>query len=453
LTLRWQPRGASAALLEADWGEHGHARLLRDPAQTQNYFHAAAIGMGRDASLPKQGLTVQARVARAEAGAWEDALGALFAQKPASKAGGRALLPSLDSVRVQAGQLDLWGLKLEQADVAARLESPGLWRADVASASTQGTLSWREGQGGAPGQVQGRFARLAVEAAQEQGGGPEWAADRKLELPGLQLQVDDFALDGRHLGGLTLRGVNAPGAGLWRLESLTLKSPSLSLSGQGQWTLAGPQRGLALTAKADVLDAGAYLKQAGIEDVLTGGKGTLELDMQWRGLPWRMDVNDVKGSLKLDLRDGRFSAVRSNAMKLLEVLSLQSLQRLLSLDFDPQGMFSAGFPFDSWSGLLRMDAGVIQTSDYRVEGPAGAISLAGTSRWTTEELDMQATVLPKLDVSGASLAAMALNPVVGLGAFLTQWVLKEPLSRAMAVHYEVKGTWRDPKLREVSVSQ
>jgi hypothetical protein len=60
-------------------------------------------------------------------------------------------------------------------------------------------------------------------------------------------------------------------------------------------------------------------------------------------------------------------------------------------------------------------------------------------------------VVPNLDMSGATIAAgIAINPIVGLGAFVTQWLLRNPLSKAMAVHYHVSGDWDDPKLDEVS---
>ena len=58
-------------------------------------------------------------------------------------------------------------------------------------------------------------------------------------------------------------------------------------------------------------------------------------------------------------------------------------------------------------------------------------------------------VVPNLDMSGASVAAGIINPIVGVGAFLTQWLLKAPLSKAMTVHYDVSGTWADPQLREL----
>src|SRR5690606_968858 len=76
--------------------------------------------------------------------------------------------------------------------------------------------------------------------------------------------------------------------------------------------------------------------------------------------------------------------------------------------------------------------------------------LEGNSNIIDETLDMQAVIVPNLDVSGAAIAAgIAINPVIGIGAFLSQWLLKNPLARAMTVRYRATGTWDDPVITEI----
>src|SRR5690606_27639385 len=82
------------------------------------------------------------------------------------------------------------------------------------------------------------------------------------------------------------------------------------------------------------------------------------------------------------------------------------------------------------------------------------INIGGDVDLTTEQIDLQAMVVPKLDVSGATVAAgIAINPIVGLGAFVTQWLLSKPLSKAMTAHYDVTGDLNEPRLKEVSAPQ
>jgi hypothetical protein len=45
--------------------------------------------------------------------------------------------------------------------------------------------------------------------------------------------------------------------------------------------------------------------------------------------------------------------------------------------------------------------------------------------------------------------ATAINPAIGLGTFLAQWVLSKPLSAAATQEFHVEGTWADPKITKV----
>jgi hypothetical protein len=98
-----------------------------------------------------------------------------------------------------------------------------------------------------------------------------------------------------------------------------------------------------------------------------------------------------------------------------------------------------------------MAKGVMSTDNYRVTGPAGTIVIGGNTDLDTEKLDLRAVVVPNLDVSGAAIAAgIAVNPIIGIGAFLTQWLLRAPLSKAMTVQYRVTGDWNSPRIEEIS---
>jgi uncharacterized protein YhdP len=50
------------------------------------------------------------------------------------------------------------------------------------------------------------------------------------------------------------------------------------------------------------------------------------------------------------------------------------------------------------------------------------------------------------------VTALAVNPLIGLGAFVTQWLLKQPLARAMTMEYAVTGSWDDPRIEPIDAS-
>jgi uncharacterized protein YhdP len=55
-----------------------------------------------------------------------------------------------------------------------------------------------------------------------------------------------------------------------------------------------------------------------------------------------------------------------------------------------------------------------------------------------------------VDAGTASLVAgLTVNPVVGLTAFIAQWLLQNPLSRASAQEFVIDGSWVDPRVTRV----
>jgi len=45
------------------------------------------------------------------------------------------------------------------------------------------------------------------------------------------------------------------------------------------------------------------------------------------------------------------------------------------------------------------------------------------------------------------------NPLIGLGAFVTQWLLKHPLAQAMTMEYAVTGSWDDPQVHPIETKR
>jgi uncharacterized protein YhdP len=62
-------------------------------------------------------------------------------------------------------------------------------------------------------------------------------------------------------------------------------------------------------------------------------------------------------------------------------------------------------------------------------------------------------VLPELNAGLASLGYALINPAIGLGSFLAQFVLRDPLRQILAYEYEMTGPWDDPVVRELPRSE
>jgi uncharacterized protein (TIGR02099 family) len=460
LQIGWQRHTDRKSMaLNVMMGQEVNARLVhREKQKGGSYFYAGTVGVNKPLELPAEGISLDVLYPSIDVDAWET-IATEFGTSIAKgdKPRERPLLPDIGELRLQAKQVDIQGLTLDELTFTARRPQSAQWRVDISSSQTAGTLFWREAKGRIAGRVDAHFDRLSLGRDKSQGDAKagddkdDFQVDDDLDIPGINLHVKNLRLYGREVGELSVVGVNQERGRLWRLDELKLVSPSAVLEGAGVWRLSGPQRGLKLDAQVNAGDLGAYLDQIGFKDVMKGGEGTMQGSFEWRNMPWDFSKADLNGNIEFKLKKGRFSTLNSYSARLLELLSLQSVKRLARLDFNPAGLTKEGFPYDDLRGTVVLKNGLMSTSDYRVIGPVGTIVLGGDVNLLNDTLDLQAVVIPNLDVSGAAIAAgIAINPIVGIGAFLTQWFLQAPLAKAMTVEYRISGGWADPQIKEVA---
>jgi uncharacterized protein (TIGR02099 family) len=461
LRVDWRPHsdGKSMALGIA-LGKNVNATLLHDESKsTGPYFYSAALGVDQNPELPQAGASVDVRYPSVDVDLWDQVVTEFSTPLPEAKPQQkRSLWPELRQLRLQTGQARALGLVFDELTFTARRPAIAQWRVDISSSQTAGTLFWREAHRRVAGRVDARFDRLALGSEKQLGAKSNehdesgYQISDDLDIPGVNLYVKNLRLYGRDAGELSVVGVNQARGRLWQLEQLKLTGPGAILTGSGTWRLSGKNRGLALDAQAEFSDLGKYMEYADFGEIMKGGSGKAVGRFEWRNMPWDVSKADLNGKVEIDLEKGRFSSVNSRSSRLLELLSLQSLHRLARMDVNPAGLTKEGFPYDRLRGTLLLNDGIMNTDDYRVVGPVGTIVIAGDINLISERLNLEAVVVPNLDVSGAAIAAgIAINPIVGIGAFLTQWLLQAPLAKAMTARYHIEGDWDDPKISDVVV--
>jgi len=181
--------------------------------------------------------------------------------------------------------------------------------------------------------------------------------------------------------------------------------------------------------------------------LLRKGTGQMDGEISWNGVPYTLDSTSLSGHLKLNVEKGQFLKGDPGVAKLLGVLSLQSLPRRLTLDF--RDVFSAGFAFDGLTMSAAMDKGVLSTTDLKMHGVDATVLMEGSADIVNETQDLHVVVVPKLDAGAASVVTILVNPAIGIGSFLAQLFLREPLSRALTDEMQITGPWKDPKVTKI----
>jgi uncharacterized protein (TIGR02099 family) len=434
-------------------GRFEHIPNGREPS----YFSRGAIVMGGPAVLPPSGLTVNLGFDRVNWDDWKSLTDQLTSPSTQNAAAPTpTIFPPLSQLRVRSPEFIFAELSLNDLDLMLSKTTSQKWSARLESRETQGVASWTTGARGLVGPVVARFSKLSVgtQDASTQDPPKTEIIDEKQwsSMPAIDLSVQDFTLFGSRLGTLHLVGANADNGSRWMIHELTVSNQNATMTAKGTWFLKGPERGINLDTSITISNLGKLSDQLGHQNRALEGSGTINAKINWLNFPWVYSYTGLNGEVTIDLKDGAFQHVNSRSARLLEVLSLQSLQRILSFNFRTGSEFKDGFPWSSIKGDLTLKQGVVQTENLVVRSPIARISLTGGSNLTQKSWNMDAEVRPLLDMSGAAVAtAFVVNPLAGLSALVSQFLLRNPIERAMSAKYEVKGTWDEPELIPIGV--
>jgi len=398
-----------------------------------------AVAVGRPLSQPARGLALAVTTDALDVDAWR-----ALAEEGATE---RAPLPwsdlDLRAARLRAFDYDLQDFEL----VAVRNDSA--WGGRVASDLIAGGFAWHEGDKGTLAlrlehlrlgrrdAVETELVRVLREEAE------------RTTLPDMDVVAEHFYLNDRDLGRLDLQARNDSGE--WLIDSVTIASEDAQLSARGRWIPKGQPR-TQLAVRLEAVNLGNFLGRMGYPDTVRRGTALLTGELEWQGVPTRMDYPSLDGRFRVEARSGRFAQLEPGVGRLLGVLSLQALPRRLVLDF--RDVFSEGFTFDLIAGDVSMKAGVLSTEELAIAGPAAKVWIGGTADVLHETHDLKVVVQPTLTESVAvGTAAGLVNPVAGLIAYLAQKAFNDPFERLFAYGYAITGRWDDPQIEKLPVGR
>jgi uncharacterized protein YhdP len=265
------------------------------------------------------------------------------------------------------------------------------------------------------------------------------------KLPALEVAIDQLQVSGKHIGRLELLGY--PDGDSWRLQHLLLTNPDGSLSGDGIWIGGAGKPQTKINLMLEISNAGKILDRSGYPNTVKDGKGKLAANLAWVGAPEAFNLKTLEGTLKLDTGKGQFLKIDPGVGKLLSVLSLQALPKHIALDFTD--VFSEGFQFDNINGNANIHNGSMTTQDFHIDGSSAKVTMKGGVDLNRETQDLRVEVLPSIGSGMSLISVFAINPVVGMSAFVIDKLLGNPLDKLVSFEYNISGTWTAPTVVKV----
>lgn len=466
VTLRTRVQGAGSTLrdqLQLEWGAVASAHYVRDLSGAPAQVLRGSLTLGLPASqapvLPATGVTASVVLDRLAVDEWKALLPTDLSGIGQKATPGKTSLQAYAPTRIglQANTLTADDRTLHQV-MAGGLREGNTWRVNIDARELNGHVVYRQPGNDQLGHLYARLSRLNLppsSVAEVEG----LLEAPPANLPSLDIVVEQLELRGKKLGRIEIEALNTEPSKTrskvgaeWQLNKFNITVPEASLRSTGRWLTAadgGPQRKTEMNFKLDIADAGALLTRLGTPNALRGGSGQLEGSVGWQGSPLALHYPSMSGQFAVKMGRGQFLKADAGAAKLLGVLSLQALPRRLLLDF--RDVFYEGFAFDSVRGDVNIAQGIAYTRNMQIKGVNALVQLDGSADIAQETQKLRVVILPALDAGTASLVAgIAVNPVVGLTAFLAQLFLQNPLIKANTQEFLIDGSWAEPRVSKVN---
>lgn len=429
--------------------------------QARGLMRIGSAATGRPSEeLPKtQGLVVRLGAPKVSLDQWLSALENRIQLAPAAESSAAKPGLALTRVEVKTPHMTIGEHALKGVEVQAAPQS-GVWSIDLQSQASAGRILWQTDRRGR-GKMIARLSRLWLTAPSEERQTPETEREIERSLtsisearrwPSIDLVAEDFRRGEKRFGRLALDASPDPSADRWIISSLEVSSPDAVFKANGSWEAVkgGPSRAseTRLAVQLSINSSEGLLSRLGYAGLLRATPGELRGELRWRGSPTDFRVQTMAGQIGLDLKSGQFLKAEPGLSKLISVVNLQSLPKRISLDF--RDIFSQGFAYERVRGDVAFGNGQAVTTNLRIVGVQASVFIDGQADLLAETQNTRVLVLPELNAGLASLGYALVNPAIGLGSFLAQYVLRDPLRKILAYEYQLSGPWADPMVKEVS---
>lgn len=226
-----------------------------------------------------------------------------------------------------------------------------------------------------------------------------------------------------------------------------MKGTEIQLS--GQWDAFSHTKQVTAEGKIITRNSSDTFKAMGMTGTVQQAKGNIDFSLSWQGSPSKMDFPTLLGKAEFQLSNGYVQGINPGIGRVLNLLSLDSVQRRLNFDF--RDVTQNGFVFDEFTAKFQFGKGKVSTNKLSLRGPSANIEAYGQVNLENQEINGGIIVMPNVTGSLPVAAAIAAgNPAIGAAVWVVDKMVGKKLQEIHRYRYRLVGTWDAPKLEELS---
>ena len=412
----------------------------------------SALGVGAPAILSQQGFNLNLVTNELNVDSWID----FFGHQDNKNLQTKADEPSANSLQItaQVQKLTLIDRIWEDLNISASQQQSAL-QMRINAPQINGQIQYQGANQENPnGILSGIFSRLrvpdvATELIKSSASNTSNQNTRSPDsVPSLDLSIDDFSWFKAKLGQFKIKTISGNNA--VKIDSIQTINPEGESKITGQWNGASQNQSehTQLNFDMDVKNAGQLIAHWSDKKLVEGGQGKVNASIEWDGSPFDPQFDSLKGQANLNLLKGRLLEVDTSGAQLLDVLSLQSLLKFATLDLQGSvgNIAAKGTSFNSINGSFDINQGIAQAKQFKIELDQARVAMNGQINIPKQTQDLRITIFPTIDATAGSLAAFAINPIIGLSALIGQYLITSQINRNFQSDYLVQGSWKNPEV-------
>ena len=431
--------GGKSLPIKVSYGNEMKARIQFSDASTEGFsFEKAAIHFGKtQAILPANlGVSLSGKLDTLDLQPWIEVLNT--GQKSQTSES------IFNQFKLKIGKLNWLDTTFEDLSLLGR-HTDSVWSGEVNSPLIAGRYRVPDDLTG-ENKISLELDTLTIPSSQEQKFSNKQSPVSPSDVPNIDITSQQFFMGESGLGQLELRLRQKENGMI--IESLSLTSGRDDLRADGAWEVNGEQNATALKGRLNSQSLGLLLKDTGVTNKLKGAPVDIYFDLNWPGEPQAFSKEHLNGYAEATAGQGRLLDVEPGIGRVFGLLSLNTLQRRLQLDFSD--LVQKGLSFDKIKGRVVVVDGEAETNRFYLESPSARLDFQGKVSLADEELDQLITVTPKTTESLPLAGAIAGGPLLGAAVFIVQKIAGKTVNKLVGYQYRVTGPWKDPKIKKIS---